>query len=133
MMHMCRIRETMNMLECADNSTNTKINPKKVMCPVMDIWRQVIWQLYPTSMWWLYPTQEEKKKMRYNTFFWGVGSKLLHIYFLQSKFILRVGEGGGTNERPETDHVTPGPIRAHGKNCTRWRRQTDIRKWQLYD
>ena len=49
------------MLACVDNSTNTKRNPKKVMCPVMDIWRQVIWQLYPTSMWRLYPTKEDKK------------------------------------------------------------------------
>ena len=34
-------------------------------------------------------------------------------------------EGGRTNERPGTDHVISGPMRGLGKNCTRWRRQTD--------
>ena len=46
-------------------------------------------------------------------------------------------EGGRTNERPGTDHVISGPMRGLGKNCTRWRtqtdRQTDTRTWQLYD
>ena len=35
-------------------------------------------------------------------------------------------EGGRTNERPGTDHVTSGPMRGLEKNCTRWRRQTHI-------
>ena len=35
------------------------------------------------------------------------------------------GGGGRTNERPGTDHVTSGQMRALKKNCTRWRRQTD--------
>ena len=33
--------------------------------------------------------------------------------------------GGGTNERPGTDHVTSGPMRGLEKNCTRWRRHTN--------
>ena len=33
-------------------------------------------------------------------------------------------EGGRTNERPETDHVTSGPLRGL-KHCTQWRNQTD--------
>ena len=33
-------------------------------------------------------------------------------------------KGGGTNERPGTDHVTSGPMRGREKNCTQWRKQT---------
>ena len=33
-------------------------------------------------------------------------------------------EGGRTNERPGTDHVTSGPMSGLGKNCTRWRKHT---------
>ena len=36
------------------------------------------------------------------------------------------GVWGGTNERPGTDHVISGLMRGLRKNCTRWRRQTDI-------
>ena len=31
-----------------------------------------------------------------------------------------------SNERPGTDHVISGPMRGLEKNCTRWRRQTNI-------
>ena len=31
----------------------------------------------------------------------------------------------GINERPGTDQMTSGPMRGCGKNCTRWRRQTN--------
>ena len=68
----------------ADNKTNTKRNPKQVMCQVMEkksgvqylsnfdhrmwwlyptsMWRLYLtsmWRLYPTSMWQLYPKDED--------------------------------------------------------------------------
>ena len=34
------------------------------------------------------------------------------------------GKGGRTNERPGNDHMTSGPMRGLGNNCTRWRGHT---------
>ena len=45
-----RTRETLNLVACVDNSTNAKINPQKVMCLVMDIWRPVFLKLWPQNV-----------------------------------------------------------------------------------
>ena len=64
-----------------------------------------------------------------------LGSKKYQIYtfflpfsliFSPTQILLFIWAGGLTNERPGTDHVTWGPMRGLEKNCTQWRKQTDI-------
>ena len=103
-----RIRETLNLSMCADNSTDTKMNTQKIICQVMDIRRQVLsnsdlgiwrlylvrmcrlyptsmWQLYPTSMWWLFTTS---MWWSFTTSMWWLFTTSMWRLYLTSKWQL---------------------------------------------
>ena len=49
------------------------------------------------------------------------------------KWVHKKWGGGGTNERPGTDHGTSGPMRGLKNDYTRWQRQTSRRTCREYD